>query len=238
MAIEWRVRIVQDIDPSNPRTEWDCHSGRMICWHRRYDLGDEHNYDFDNFLRELACEADDDLEEEIDTLQNEGYDKLCDYAIEHDIENSHDYASGKVDAEIDKLVEKVVSASYIMLPLHLYDHSGITMSTGSFTCQWDSGQVGWIVCDKKTIDENFGGDRDKAEKALEAEVATYDQYLTGDVYGFIVEKRETVDCPCCERSFEWEQTDSYWGFYGSDIHENGIADQLGDDLTALAHFDD
>lgn len=234
MAIEKRVRIVQDTDPSNPRTEWDCHSGRMICWHRKYTLGDEHNYDKDEFLKELACEADAELEEEIDRLENDYYSRVYDYAARLDIEDCHEYASGKVVAQVNELVEKAVSDGYIMLPLYLYDHSGITMSTGRFSCQWDSGQVGWIICDKKTINENFGGDRDKAEKALESEVAIYDQYLTGDVYGFIVEERETEGCSCCKRSFAWEQTDSCWGFYGSDIHENGIVDHLDDELTALA----
>jgi len=43
---------------------------------------------------------------------------------------------------------------YIILPLFLYDHSGITMSTGPFSCPWDSGQVGWIYASKqKFIDE-------------------------------------------------------------------------------------
>lgn len=34
-------RIVQDDDPVNPRTDSEplC---RMTCWHRRYELGDEH----------------------------------------------------------------------------------------------------------------------------------------------------------------------------------------------------
>ena len=34
------LRIVQDIDPQNPRTEWD-NLGKMFCWHSRYDLGDK-----------------------------------------------------------------------------------------------------------------------------------------------------------------------------------------------------
>lgn len=34
------VEIVSDPDPSNPRTEFD-HMGKMVCCHRRYNLGDE-----------------------------------------------------------------------------------------------------------------------------------------------------------------------------------------------------
>ena len=40
--------LVQDELAENPRTEWD-HLGRMICFHRRYDLGDKHEYKPDEF---------------------------------------------------------------------------------------------------------------------------------------------------------------------------------------------
>ena len=45
---------------------------------------------------------------------------------------------------------------YIILPLFLYDHSGITMSTGPFSCPWDSGQVGWIYAPKQKFIEETG----------------------------------------------------------------------------------
>jgi hypothetical protein len=45
--------------------------------------------------------------------------------------------------------------------------------------------------------------RAKIEKYLTGEVETYDQYLTGEVYGFTIEKGE-----------DEEHVDSCWGFYG------------------------
>ena len=45
---------------------------------------------------------------------------------------------------------------YVILPLYLYDHSGITMSTSVFSCPWDSGQVGWIYAEKKKLIEETG----------------------------------------------------------------------------------
>lgn len=237
MAIEKRVRIIHDSASFNPRKEYDCHAGRMICWHHRYDLGDEHSYNREQFLEELACEADSGVGEKIDHLENVGYDNHYEYAKENDINACHEYAAEKVRIEVDELCEKVVHDNFIMLPLYLYDHSGITMSTGSLGCEWDSCQVGWIICDKKTIDADFGGDHDKAVNALRNEVKVYDHYLTGDVYGFVVEERETVDCPCCERPFSWVETDSCWGFYGSNVRENGMADHLGDELTKLAEIE-
>ena len=51
-------------------------------------------------------------------------------------------------------MQKVISEKYLMLPLYLYDHSGLAMSTESFSgraphAEWDSGQVGWIYVSKK-----------------------------------------------------------------------------------------
>ncbi|MBQ8962477.1 MAG: hypothetical protein IJ089_13770 [Clostridia bacterium] len=45
--------IEQDNEPLNPRVDYD-NLGKMVCWHRRYRLGDEHDYaDPEDFLRDL-----------------------------------------------------------------------------------------------------------------------------------------------------------------------------------------
>ena len=66
----------------------------------------------------------------------------------------------------------------------------------------------------------------KAEEALRAEVETYNQYLTGDVYGFRQFKinKNPKKCPTCEHIVEEKETeiDSCWGFYGSDLDANGL----------------
>ena len=99
----------------------------------------------------------------------------------------------------------------VILPLYLYDHSGITMNTTGFSCGWDSGQVGFIFVSKEKIREEFGVKYvtkkviEKIEKLLVGEVETYDQYLTGDIYGYRITDTETD-----------EELDSCWGFYGSD----------------------
>ena len=40
-------------------------------------------------------------------------------------------------------------APVVVLPLYLYDHSGITISTSRFSSRWDSGQIGFIFAKKK-----------------------------------------------------------------------------------------
>ncbi len=223
-----RVRILVDQDPMSPR-EWD-NAGRMICWHGKYNLGDDHNYDCGNFLQELAFEACGGLEDEVDRLENEVWDRL--YA-ESGFHSQYD-ATQAINGRINELVEKALLEGYVMLPLYLYDHSDITMSTGQFSCPWDSGQVGWIICDNETIKREFNGDRDLAEKHLRCEVSTYDEYLTGNVYGFIVEETDEFDE---FDELDWDncdELDSCWGFYGSDVHTNGMAKHFDDELIGFA----
>ena len=40
----YTLLVCDDDQPFNPREEGD-HFGTMVCWHRRYSLGDEHKYD-------------------------------------------------------------------------------------------------------------------------------------------------------------------------------------------------
>lgn len=128
------------------------------------------------------------------------------------------------------------------LPLWLYDHSGITMSCGArcgqYADQWDSGQVGWIFVTKdRMMKEVWGHDgrpltdgnwRGRADEIMRGEVETYDQYLTGDVYGFTlyeIERESGLEDEITEEDLN--EIDSCWGFYGSDISESGLADQIG-----------
>lgn len=119
-----------------------------------------------------------------------------------------------------------------ILPLFLYDHSGITMSTGSFNDRWDSGQVGFIFATRSQVkgcfivgDEELPADIDeRVERCLKGEVETYDQYLRGDVYGY--EVTETKHCDACGHDDE-DVVDSCWGFYGHNWKENGIFESAG-----------
>jgi len=96
----------------------------------------------------------------------------------------------------------------VILPLYLYDHSGITINTTPFGCRWDSGEVGFIYATRQNIRDNYGikriwkGTLETAEKLLEAEVKEYDRYLTGQVYGYMIEDADGED------------VDSCWGYNG------------------------
>lgn len=135
------------------------------------------------------------------------------------IDEAEDYS----DEYLQKL-EKLMQEKFIILPLFLYDHSGITISTEPFGCRWDSSKVGYIYVSKQEIVENY---RDRwmhednkerldkyhkgldlfgiAENMLKQEVETFDQYLRGEVFGFSLYHNGTQ-----------EELDSCWGYIGTD----------------------
>ena len=118
----------------------------------------------------------------------------------------------------------------IYLPLYLYDHGGLSISTAGASCRWDSGQVGWIFVDKqKLIDETglfstSSFDEELAENILRSEVREYHQYISGDVYSATIFKDK--ECECCG-SLTTEIVDSCYGLYG--IERAGNAQDCFDD---------
>jgi len=57
----------------------------------------------------------------------------------------------------DEIVEFLIRecGAKVILPLFLYDHSGITMNTTGFNCNWDSGRVGFIYATAEKIREEY-----------------------------------------------------------------------------------
>lgn len=131
------------------------------------------------------------------------------------------------------ILDGVEEDDVVALPLYLYDHSGITMSTTPFSSRWDSGQVGWIYAHKDDLmdipgvyeDNHFN--EDKAYDILKEDVKEYDQYLTGSVYGYIAEKKD--GCPCCKR-VDYMEEDSLWGIFAESEDDaiKYIKESLGD----------
>ncbi len=166
----YKIEVIQDENSNSPIE--DDNLGTMICFHRRYNLGDKHNYKHEDY---------------------NGWDKMEDAIIKQ---------------------EKVG----VILPLYLYDHSGITISTSPFGDRWDSGQIGFIFISKKKMLEEYGGKKvtqkliDRVTEYLKSEVKTYDQYLTGDVYGYKISEITT-----CDKGHEHEnELGSCWGYYGEE----------------------
>ena len=96
-------------------------------------------------------------------------------------------------------------------PIYLHDHSGISISLGSFNDPWDSGVGAYAVITREQAEADapeLKGDDDKLIEAaygwLEGEVDNYQKYLDGDVYGYVVEDGSG------------NEVDSCWGYYSID----------------------
>lgn len=142
----------------------------------------------------------------------EAYDNLGTMVCSHsryDLgDRQHDGRGYTFEEWIDEVLESVEAP--IWLPLYLYDHSGISMSYGEARFRamdshgWDWGPVGIIyVSDRDLpaaylVDEVTDEIRERAVEELKGEVETYNQYLTGDVYYYVIESEDgTVLDSCC-----------------------------------------
>ena len=183
--------ILQDIHAESPREPgYQDNITNMVCWHRRYNLGDKHEYkeprDFavamvekylkpqDVFRAMVAGELKDfrlidnedgqyySVESKIGFGARERWERM-DWKVSRDFEvveaedASFDLEMDVLDncwpSEMVRMCEK--HGDVAVLPLYLYDHSGLAMSCGSFVgraqhAEWDSGQVGYIYMDKET----------------------------------------------------------------------------------------
>lgn len=89
--------------------------------------------------------------------------------------------------------KELIESKYVVLPLYLYDHSGITMSTKPFSCMWDSGQVGFALIEIEKFRKDFQVEhinREEVEKYIRQEVETYDTYLRGNVLAYKITNSE------------------------------------------------
>jgi len=167
--------------------------------------------------RVLEIEQDTNAESPREEWDNMG--KMYCFHRRYNLGDKHDIKTDLYPDRAD-ILKHIAPKGSVVLPIYLYDHSGLTISTAPFSCQWDSGQLGWIVATPKAMRETYlvkrvtKKIREKATELLKSEVETYDQFLTGEVYGFRV------------KDANGDEEDSCWGFYGYDIKENGILEHL------------
>jgi hypothetical protein len=118
----------------------------------------------------------------------------------------------------------------VIEPVSLHDHGGISLSLG-VSKGWDSGQVGFAYVTREDMERNWSKETvaamtdeerlERARKCIEGELECYSSYLEGDVWGFVVEKRD--ECLSCKHE-EWQELESCWGFYGTKDAEDAGRD--------------
>lgn len=124
------LKVAPDEYAINPRIKYET-DNHLFCFHRRYNLGDEHNYNQEDFSSWSEFEG----------------QLIKDYDI------------------------------HTILPVYMYDHSGLILNTTGFSCPWDSGQVGYIF-----ITNDQAKEMTDVEKSLKFYVEEYSQYLNGEIY--------------------------------------------------------
>ncbi len=118
-------------------------------------------------------------------------------------------------------VERIIEKYFVLLTIYMYDHSGIALNTGGFSCPWDSGPVGYIYCTKEKALKECGT-IESAMRCMEGEIEVYGQYINGSVFGYVLEEGRVCDLG----HTHWETVDSCWGFYGYDPKDNGMLDNV------------
>lgn len=129
----------------------------------------------------------------------------------HEKDNMIDQAVDQAPIEnltIDDVCE-LLEDELVMLPVSIYDHSGVSIWLGSPNCMWDSGYVGFMYLTKEDALKELGNCteenwKERAIECMEAEMKVYNCYISGDVYGFVIEDEEE------------NEIDSCWGFYGDE----------------------
>lgn len=138
------------------------------------------------------------------------------------------YDFGDESMSVEGIQEIINDPDNIVLPVYMYDHSGITINTTGFSCRWDRGQVGIIYMSKADAVKNWGKKictakvREKAIACLRAEIKELDNYLTGSVYGFRVyqidleslDEGDTLQDITKDFDDYGTEVDSCWGYYG------------------------
>ena len=99
-----------------------------------------------------------------------------------------------------------------VLPLYCYEHSMIALSVKSFHgrahhAEWDSGQIGWVVYDERTMEE----------ADVEALLKEYSDYLNGNVFYVWLEEGD---------GGKWVHVDGFGGI---------MPDGIKDAAMELAH---
>lgn len=239
------INIYQDPDPESPRT-WD-NVATFVCKYERYQLGDRQDIDrvieelfyehvtskaiIDYFVKgkraELVEGEEGDQCDHYYKYKGTWYDgSTHDYFINADSEDDDEDSIACQMAETfgdgDKLALIEMSGDIVMLPISVYEHSGITMWLGSksnhFDSDWDCSNVGFAYIEKSTAEKE--GMLDPGEKydhnwkkwayeMMDSEMETYRQYLEGEVYGYMTEDEDGI-----EGGNNWFV--GCWGYFGRD----------------------
>lgn len=242
---EYVVQFSRDEYVSETPRDWENCGAKMISFHPDYRIGDEHDYknseEFwtdmvdqfvpretilqhlkDGNLGGIRLERNPEHNEYYAVYESGFWPKQDEWYLQYDKVAECDLAS-HIIGDISERDCMMLSVPYIeALPLWLYDHSGISIScgkrVGQFADCWDSSGIGWIYISKEDAISKLNANEDDwrsvANEDLKRQVKMYDMYLCGDIWWYCLY--------VLNEDGELEEEDSCYGFYGSDLFENGM----------------
>ena len=200
--------ILPDYHAESPRDpDYQENISKMVCWHSRHRLGDQHDFKSPNAFAEHMADKYLSQKDILTALVNGEFADLrlgqensdgsycveakmgiipgkerwqqLDWSIKKDtleIVNGEFGFNLNMDVIYNCWPDEIVRAcnkygDVAIMPLFLYDHSGLSMSTSIFAgrayhAQWDSSQVGYIYLDKDTSIKNMAMASDKINLAM------------------------------------------------------------------------
>lgn len=258
----FRIHVEYDQYPENRREIDGFHVSHMMCWHRRYFIGDykENKWDTPNdMLNDLVNEN---VPEStiINYVKNgntknklklsyDRHDKTWTiYGIPYSSE-SQELKEIESDIMPEFLTETIIEVmtfddkwkllknkGFEMLPIYMYDHGGISVSTSDYGDPFDSGQIGWIYTTKdeilkskvsyrnskgKFVKCNTRNWRECALWNMQLDVKEYDQYLNGEVFCGIVEEWKP-------KSKRWKTIECLGDYYSDKCADDLIREIMSD----------
>lgn len=182
------IKILPDDDCGmNPMEDYDM-LGKQVYWHRRMNLG--HCWKETNKYSQIKWMI----------------HHLC-YNYEEEIPYPEDSYCEDWLMEDDARVIEWFNKFNLVIPVHAYEHGGITISASGRRAGWDSfdsGQLGFVYVSHENIIKEYGSlDLERAREVLMGEVSEYDDYLNGRIYGYRIEDENG------------KELDSCWGLIGN-----------------------
>jgi hypothetical protein len=212
--IHYRYRIEVDGDAESPRKAFD-NVGTMVCWHHRYQLGDE----------QPSCTP----EEYVEGL----FDKCVDPKFPANLRRLR--SPGILSSHYARLPLYLYDHSGITMNTTGFSCPWDSGQVGFIYCSLETAQKEFgTVGDKRGFKAMVEYDgktmtlEERAELCLKQEVETYDQFISGEVYWWCVESCETEDGqpPSDIDDADWETVESCGGCYGRDYAEQEAKETL------------
>lgn len=101
-------------------------------------------------------------------------------------------------AEFERYLRESHDAA-VILPVYMYDHSGVCLSVDPYEDKWDSGRLGLIYCTNAMIKNEYSVDEVsldlvlQVENRLKEEVKDYSSHLSGEIYHYVIEEIEVCN---------------------------------------------